>query len=626
MKIIKKRGPSVGKKALALHIVVQSFFLISFLLLLTGASCDGKENEILSTTEKPENGDDSLQTVNTALLAGTDELGRSLPDYTVTGLPKENRSVAMFYFLWQGDKSSKTSKNSWDLSKLIPQHPEVLEDKDNPNWGSTGIGAYYFWGEPIYGYYRGDDYWVHLRNMQLLTDAGVDFLVLDATNAIIYEEQSEALMRAIKDLQGQGANPPRLVYYTNTASGKTMQRIYNAFYKPTATYRFSTTWYYLDGKPLIIGRTKEAAGTDYESFFTFREAQWPNEPEQLNGWPWIDFHRPQSVFQNLQGQREIINVSVAQHPNPGAGMGGSAFYGNMDNWGRSYHNGQHGDPEQDIRYGYNFQEQWDYALQQDPPFIFITGWNEWIAGRWNSHDGHPEHSFFVDQASPEYSRDIEPTYTAGLNDNYYLQLTANIRRYKGVNPPPTAKEKKTIRNFADWMEVEPTYYDYRYDTQHRNHPGAQSVPSATYTNITGRNDFRRLKVARDNQYFYFYAETTEKITETKENNWMRLFINSDRRQDTGWAGFDFRIEGGKMLQAFRNGEWKTLRLIDCVTDCKQLMYVVPAADLGIETSTPNFEFKWSDNMQNDTDPMDWYVNGDTAPGGRLNFVYRSDEQ
>lgn len=33
--------------------------------------------------------------------------------------------------------------------------------------------------------YWGDDYWVHLRNMQLLTDAQVDFLVIDATNALI---------------------------------------------------------------------------------------------------------------------------------------------------------------------------------------------------------------------------------------------------------------------------------------------------------------------------------------------------------------------------------------------------------------------------------------------------------
>ncbi|MDR0575444.1 MAG: glycoside hydrolase family 99-like domain-containing protein [Tannerella sp.] len=40
-------------------------------------------------------------------------------------------------------------------------------------------------------------------------DAGVDFLVLDATNNIVYEKQSESLMKAIKSLQDQGYNPPK---------------------------------------------------------------------------------------------------------------------------------------------------------------------------------------------------------------------------------------------------------------------------------------------------------------------------------------------------------------------------------------------------------------------------------
>jgi hypothetical protein len=27
-------------------------------------------------------------------------------------------------------------------------------------------------------------------------------------------------------------------------------------------------------------------------------------------------------------------------------------------------------------------------------------------------------------------------------------------------------------------------------------------------------------------------------------------------------------------------------------------------------------------MQDDGDPLDWYVNGDVAPGGRLNFIIK----
>jgi hypothetical protein len=34
------------------------------------------------------------------------------------------------------------------------------------------------------------------------------------------------------------------------------------------------------------------------------------------------------------------------------------------------------------------------------------------------------------------------------------------------------------------------------------------------------------------------------------------------------------------------------------------------------------EFKWSDNMQEDGDIMDFYLHGDVAPAGRFNYVYR----
>ena len=555
-------------------------------------------------------------------LAGTDELGRTLPMNDSVGDPKPNRQVGIFYFLWQGDN---TAENYWDLSEIVSNHPEVLEDYDNPYWGLPvyhpgGPVGMYFWGKPVYGYYRGDDYWVHLRSMQLLTDANIDFVVIDATNTLVYPEQSEALMRAMDDIRGQGNNPPKIVYYTNTKSGETMQKVYDTFYKTGSPYFHPKCWYYYEGKPLILGISEESTGHDYQDFFTYRESQWPTEAQKENGWPWISFTRPQKVHYNKKGEAEIINVSVCQHPNPSAGMGGSAFYGNMDNWGRCYHNGSHGNSVKDIKYGYNFQEQWDYALTQDVPFVFITGWNEWIAGRWDSKDGNPEHSWFCDQASPEYSRDIEPTRTAGINDNYYMQMVANIRRYKGIAPLPKASKKTTIKSFDDWDKVSPVYDDYIGDTKARNHPGAESYPKKVYTNNTGRNDFLLMKVANDKESIFFFAQTKEGITKKQGRNWMNLYIDSDRNFKTGWLGYDFRVVDGKQLQEYKNKKWANVAEIGCLVDKNKIMYSMPLRQIGL-TSNPNVEFKWSDNMQNDIDPLDWYVNGDVAPGGRFNFVY-----
>lgn len=561
-------------------------------------------------------------------LAGTDDLGRILPQNDSVGDLKPDRRIVLFYFLWQGDG---TAQNRWDLSDIIARHPEVLEDYDNENWGSpiyyanrSMKGVMYFWGQPIYGYYRGDDYWVHLRSMQLLTDIGVDLLAVDATNRLTYPKQAQALMAAMDAVRAQGKNPPKIVFYTNTRSGETMQEVYDNFYKPDAPYRHPECWFYLKEKPLIIGISNEAVGKVYQPLFTFRESQWPNEAQKINGWPWIDFNRPQKVHFNDRGEKEIINVSVCQHPNVTAGMGGSAFYGNKDNWGRSYRNGSHGHPEVDLPFGYNFQEQWDYALQQDTPFIFVTGWNEWVAGKWPSRDGNPEHSWFCDQASAEYSRDVEPTVTANLKDNYYLQMAANIRRYKGIDASPVHHSVKPLVHLNDWEQVSQAFFDYTGDIQPRNHPGAQSLPETVYTNYTGRNDFHVLKTAHTPNQLYFYAETQDKISPASGRNWMRLYIDVDRSFRTGWKGYDFRIDGGRVLMHYTGNSWMNAAEIKHEVEGKRLMLTVPRKLVGM-TEPLNFEFKWSDNMQNDDDPMDWYVNGDVAPGGRFNYMYRSED-
>ncbi|MDR3309144.1 MAG: hypothetical protein LBS80_04240, partial [Tannerella sp.] len=544
----------------------------------------------------------------------------------------KDRAVALFYFLWQGDTNSRISPKHYDLYEIALHHPEVFDDDLNQYWGGAR-GSYYYWAEPLYGYYRGDDYWVHRRNIQLLTDADVDLLVIDATNRLIYAKQAESLMQAMDDVRKQGLAPPKIAFYTNTRSGETMQDLYDTYYKEGARHRHPDCWFYLDGKPLVIGVSKEAKGTDAEKFFTVREAQWPNQPQVRNGWPWISFTRRPKVHYNRKDEAEIINVSVAQHPNPAQGMGGSAFYGYNGNWGRSYRNGKPGKPATDIPYGYNIQEQWDYALKQNTRFIFITGWNEWVAGRWPSTDGNAEHSYFCDLASPEFSRDIEPTRIAGINDNYYMQMVNNIRRYKGVESQARALPK-TIQKMDDWNDVVNTYSDYTGDTAPRNHPSALTDPQTVYKNNTGRNDFKTLKVAHDTENLYFYVQTVEDIVTVRQeessdaehiirispDDSLALYLDFDRNHLTGWHGYDYRIIAGRKLQTYTGNHWETKLTVEYLLRQNRLMITVPRAST-IDNERLDFEFKWSDNMQSD-DPLDWYLNGDAAPGGRFNFIYK----
>ena len=59
----------------------------------------------------------------------------------------------------------------------------------------------------------------------------------------------------------------------------------------------------------------------------------------------------------------------------------------------------------------------------------------------------------------------------------------------------------------------------------------------------------------------------------------------------------------------------------CTYDAKSVVYKVPCNVLGVDSRKAfKLEFKWSDNRQSD-DVMDFYVNGDAAPRGRLNWLF-----
>ena len=101
----------------------------------------------------------------------------------------------------------------------------------------------YYWGKPIYGYYRADDYWVIRRNVQLLTDVGVDLIVVDATEDSVYVDRALLLMKAMDEIRSQGMNPPKIAFYTHFDSGVRMEEVYEAFYKEGGMYYNPKDWF-----------------------------------------------------------------------------------------------------------------------------------------------------------------------------------------------------------------------------------------------------------------------------------------------------------------------------------------------------------------------------------------------
>ena len=575
----------------------------------------------------------------------TDALGRELPLTAEVGPPKKDRFVGIFYLPWTGDEFSY---GPYDVSKIIVDQPDM---RTTPTFRHTGPKEwhYAFWGEPLFGYYKLTDPWVIRRHMHMLADAGVDALVLDATNAEIYENVLAQFLPVLLQIRAEGERVPQLFFMLNTDMGNAAKQLLEKFYRPG---RYDELWFQWEGKPLMLCNP-DAASPEVREYFTLRTAFWPGTPPYKNtpnAWHWLGVHPQAYGFTQDPKAAEQINVSPAQNMHWETGALELMWTGKAR--GRGFSKGKQDPSLNAIERGLNFQEQWDYALKVDPKFIMITAWNEWVAGLthsmktpWVQCDGFNE----------EFSRDIEPM-KGGFGDNFYYQAIANIRRYKGVPEVPHAGGKKqTIEldgAFDQWSEVTPEYRGHFGNTIPRDYDGFGRAPKtrangahpdfegngttwkgqegSRYVNRTGRNNLRSMKVCRDKEYFYFYVQTEKPITPSSDPNWMMLLIRTGNQANHMWNGYDFivnRVLPGKFGAVLEknNGGWNWLRAADVRfrVEGNQMHLAVPREVLGLAKDPVTFDFKWIDNVQLPDDLTVLYVDGDTAPFGRFRFQYRT---
>ena len=552
----------------------------------------------------------------------TDALGRSLPLADEVGSVKSGRFVGIFYFLWLNEHRNKSpqGEHPFDISKIMAADADALKKPGSPLWGPMGRAHY--WGEPLYGYYSSDDPWVIRRHAHLLADAGVDTLIFDTTNAVTYKPVYLKLCEVFTQIRKAGGTTPQIAFMVNSRARQTADELYRDLYQPGL---FRELWFEWYGKPLLICDPSEA-GDDLKAFFTLRRAHWPFTMENTkNAWHWEATYPQPYGYADDPNVPEQVNVSVAQ--NLSASPKGEVV--NMSSGkarGRGFHNGRQDPSAEAIARGRNFEEQWKRAHELDPPFVMVTGWNEWIAGRFE-RPGEPV--AFVDQFDQEFSRDIEPV--KGLHgDNFYYQLVAGIRRYKGAPALPRASPPLAIKvgeGFAQWQEVAPDFTDHAGDTDHRDHPGAAGL---RYTNTSGRNDLVSMKVARDAADVAFYARTREPMTGGSPPAGLWLLIDSDHDAATGWQGYDYIVnrvtgDGAVVLEKNVGGAWKwaTVARIGVVCEGRELELTVPRALIGLPAGTTAtvLDFKWADNLQRAGDVTDFYLSGDVAPEGRFSFRY-----
>lgn len=576
------------------------------------------------------------QSVNSDYWSATDGLGRKIREYSDAGRKKENKYVAMFYWTWH--QRSDTTCKVKNITEIVRENPEAMKDYYHPAWGGDKRPGSFYWEQPLLGYYKTTDPWVLRKHAEMLSDASIDAVFFDCTNgSLTWEASYETLLKTWDQAQKDGVKVPKIAYMLPFSPAPnslvSLHQLYRDVYKPG---RYKNLWFIWKGKPCIMGYpdnlTDSQEDREIAAFFTFRPGQpdYVDGPKRNDQWGWLENYPQHGYVKGSNGKFEQVTVGIAQNASPETNGHCSAF--NVPgSYGRNFTQRNGVDPRIDgYLYGWNFLEQWERAFELDPELVFVTGWNEYIAGQFLPKSGWTGKPFsFVDQFDWERSRDIEPNKGWGeKGDVYYLQLIDQVRKFKGMDPPEKISAPKTINmgKKGEWEDVSPNYKHYIGNTIHRDHNGAYDQ---YYINTSGRNDIAGAKVARDGKYIFFYVETADKLTPHTDRNWMMLFIDIDRDKSTGWNGYDYIVNrinsnGRKAIVEKNVGnrwEWELAAQIEMEINNNKLELEIPRSVLSVNEKIIDIEFKWNDNMQVNGNIMDFYVNGDTAPGGRFNFVY-----
>ena len=625
-----------------------------FLLFSVGTGC--RENPPAAPQDARRNL--SAYEFSMASLSATDKFGREIAPMGYLKTDRE-RFVGLFYWMWISN-TNYYYHNIFDCTKLMATEEGAAAfwniDPSNAAYQQLSqIGAFHFTNEPLYGYYNSSDPWVITRHMELFILAGIDFIFLDTSNSLIYDEDirgsqfegvvkapSYTLLDTMLELYEKGWDVPKVVFLTNTRSGERVEEIRRAFYD---SGKYEALWFKPDGvRPMIIATTEQNDGAsdtwgDVNKFvpvsaadqlyFDVKETQWPNKGSKPNGFPWISNRAPQTYHE----ESKAISVSVAQHGNLG-------FTDMIARNSRGY-NYKEQKVEENWQLGQNFENQWDtvFSLEEkgkDVTFVNVTGWNEWVGMKFGNLDSK---AVMVDNFYGQYTRDIEPDKTL-YQDTTLLQLTRNLRKFKYEPAAETYLWKtKTVRAFEDFEDVPAVYVDFEGDALARDYWSFDVKPTGPYyTDATDRNDILETRVVHDGTNLYFLVTTKEDVTAYESgDNWMNILIKTEAStEDNSFAGYNFAVnrapDGNTTSVEKSTGgwNWESAGAAELLVEGNRMMITVPLSTLGLSADNVKFSFKVSDNVQKPSwfaaedaehDILHYYATGDSAPLGRYSYSY-----
>ena len=360
--------------------------------------------------------------------------GEALTHTTVTATPTEGNRlglditdktdlVSICYSVWFDailGQSGGTVDSWYNVSEVLA---------GNQNWGPSP--QFHYWAKPALGYYSSSNTEVIRTHMTQLYTAGVDFIIVDLTNAHdgylgtadwtnFIQKPMDALLGTIMEMRAEGLGTPYVVLWVGDwvgeSKGPLYQKLYDEYY---AKEKWEDCFVYWDGKPFMM-TTDNTMPEDFplkdQNLFTIRSMWSLDSVDYDEGqWSYLSESNYQKFSKAPDGSAEQVSVSVVAMP---------------DYMSRTETaHGRQG--------GLFWHAQWLSAFEIRPKIVTLSWWNEWTAQRLQLEDGE---YVFVDNYNREYSRDIEPM-EGGHGDQYYKWMIEYISAYKGHLTCPVLVEK-----------------------------------------------------------------------------------------------------------------------------------------------------------------------------------------
>jgi hypothetical protein len=303
---------------------------------------------------------------------------------------------------------------------------------------------------PVLGNYDSFNQDVVRQHCLWMTEAGVDFLVVDWSNNLLGKKRwadrgadieeliraTTVLLKVAAEMRKESIAAPRIVLLlglenglatTTAALNEEIRWIDDAFIREP---RYRGLWVEHEGKPLLLvyngrgpGNLRGQPSPD-DSRFTLRWMSSQLQQSQLDRhgyWSWMD-GTMDPVPTYAKGLVEALTITPA-------------FFG-PGGWTDRRASGRRG--------GATFLQVFAAAMKHRPRFLLINQWNEFMGQRQGEGSG-PGHDQYFDAYSAELSNDIEPTAptvpgyrSAGGWGYYYLNLTrALLEQYHGRAPETT---------------------------------------------------------------------------------------------------------------------------------------------------------------------------------------------